>query len=175
MHGELLQASTAFYRRFTLPRVRSSGFGSYSSDLWRFHTTLLVNCERSVSLRLPGFLRLASPRKYTPWHVIQNGRCTTEAAHLSITKRFHALLTLREEFFSAFPRGTKFAIGLTTYLGLEVVVPQIRTPYPRRAIQDTFTSSHSVLTGLSPSMAPRSSGLELEKVGLKEGPATPHF
>lgn len=175
MHREPLQASTAFYRRFTLPRVRSSGFGSYSSDLWRFHTTLLVNCERSVSLRLPGFLRLASPRKYTPWHVIQNGRCTTEAAHLSITKRFHALLTLREEFFSAFPRGTSFAIGLTTYLGLEVVVPQIHTPYPRRAIQDTFTSSLSVLTGLSPSMAPRSSGLEFERVGLKEGPATPHF
>lgn len=143
MHGELLQASTKFYLRFTLPRVRSSGFGSYSSDLWRFHTTLLVNCERLVSLRLPGFLRLASPRKYTPWHVIQNGRCTAEAAHLSITKRFHALLTLREEFFSAFPRGTSFAIGLKTYLGLEVVVPQFHTPYPRRAIQDTFTSSLS--------------------------------
>lgn len=112
MHGELLQASTAFYRRFTLPRVRSSGFGSYASDSWRFHTTLLVNCERLVSLRLPGLQRLASPRTYTPWHVIQNGRCTAEAAHLSITRRFHALLTLREEFFSAFPRGTGFAIGL---------------------------------------------------------------
>ena len=175
MHGELLQASTRFYSRFALPRVRSSGFGSYSSDLWRFHTTLLVNCERSVSLRLPGLLRLASPRKYTPWHVIQNGRCTTEAAHLSITKRFHELLTLREEFFSAFPRGTSFAIGLTTYLGLEVVVPQIHVPYPRRAIQDTFTSSLPVITGLSPSMAPRSSGLNLGRVGLKEGPTTPHF
>lgn len=175
MHGELLQASTAFYRRFTLPRVRSSGFGSYSSDLSRFHTMLLVNCERLVSLRLPGFLRLASPRKYTPWHVIQNGRCTTEAAHLSITKRFHALLTLREEFFSAFPRGTGFAIGLTTYLGLEVVVPQIHTPYPRRATQEPSTSSVSSNTGLSPSMAPRSSGLDLETVGLKGGPATPHF
>ena len=119
--------------------------------------------------------RLASPRKYTPWHVIQNGRCTTEAAHLSLTRRFHALLTLREEFFSAFPRGTSFAIGLTTYLGLEVVVPQIHTPYPRRAIQEPSTSSQSSITGLSPSMAPRSSGLEFERVGLKEGPATPHF
>lgn len=175
MHGELLQASTRFYSRFTLPRVRSSGFGSYSSDLWRFHTTLLVNCERSVSLRLPGFLRLASPRKYTPWHVIQNGRCTTEAAHLSITKRFHELLTLREEFFSAFPRGTSFAIGLTTYLGLEVVVPQIHTPFPRRVIQEPSTSSLPPITGLSPSLAPRSSGLILGKVGLKGGPATPHF
>lgn len=161
MHGEPLQASTAFYRRFALPRVRSSGFGSYAGDLWRFHTTLLINCELSVSLRLPGLLRLASPRTYTPWHVIQNGRCTAEAAHLSITKRFHALFTLCEEFFSAFPRGTGYAIGLTTYLGLEVVVPQLRTPYPRRAIQDTHTSSHPSLTGLSPSLAPRSSGLKL--------------
>ena len=106
MHGELLQASTRFYPRFTLPRVRSSGFGSYAGDSWRFHTTPLTSCGRSVSLRLPELLRLASPPTYTPWHVIQNGRCTAEAAHLSITKRFHALLTLCEEFFSAFPHGT---------------------------------------------------------------------
>lgn len=136
---------------------------------------LLVNCERLVSLRLPELLRLASPRKYTPWHVIQNGRCTTEAAHLSITKRFHALLTLREEFFSAFPRGTGFAIGLTTYLGLEVVVPQIHTPYPRRAIQEPSKSSLPTITGLSPSLAPRSSGLHLGRIGRKGGPTTPHF
>ena len=53
MHGELLQASTRFYPRFTLPRVRSSGFGSCASDSWRFHTTPLVNCGLLVSLRLP--------------------------------------------------------------------------------------------------------------------------
>ena len=53
MHGELLQASTRFYPRFTLPRVRSSGFGSCSGDSWRFHTTPLVNCGLLVSLRLP--------------------------------------------------------------------------------------------------------------------------
>lgn len=128
-----------------------------------------------VSLRLPGFLRLASPRKYTPWHVIQNGRCTTEAAHLSITRRFHALLTLREEFFSAFPRGTGFAIGLKTYLGLEVVAPQFHTPYPRRANQDTTTSSLPSITGLSPSTALRSRRLDFGRGGLKDGPATPHF
>ena len=39
-----LQASTRFYPRFTLPRVRSSGFGSDLSDLWHFHTMPLVNC-----------------------------------------------------------------------------------------------------------------------------------
>ena len=167
MHRELLQASTRFYSRFTLPRVRSSGFGSYASDLWHFHTTLLVNCERLVSLRLPGIQRLALPRTYTPWHVIRNGRCTTEAAHLSITRRFHALLTLREEYFSAFPRGTRFAIGLTTYLGLEVVVPQLHAPFPRHAIQDTSTAAHPSSTGLSPSLAPRSSGLSLGRDGIK--------
>lgn len=175
MHGELLQASTRFYPRFALPRVRSSGFGSCSSDLWRFHTTLLVNCELLVSLRLPDIRRLASPRKHTPWPVIQNGRCTRERAHLSITRRFHALLTLCEEFFSAFPHGTGFAIGLTTYLGLEVVVPQFRTPFPRRAIQETCTSTCPSITGLSPSMAPRSSGLNLGLARLKTGPATPHL
>ena len=136
---------------------------------------LLVNCELLVSLRLPGFLRLASPRKYTPWHVIQNGRCTAEAAHLSITKRFHALLTLGEEFFSAFPRGTGFSIGLTTYLGLEVVVPQFHTPFPRRTIQDTSTSYLFLTTGLSPSLALRSRRLYLKRRGLKKGPTTPHF
>lgn len=132
-------------------------------------------CERLVSLRLPELLRLASPRTYTPWHVIRNGRCTAEAEHLSITRRFHALLTLREEYFSAFPRGTRFAIGLATYLGLEVVVPQFHAPFPRHAIQDTFTSFHPSSTGLSPSMAPRSSGLNFGRGRLKEGPATPHL
>ena len=174
MHGELLQASTRFYPRFTLPRVRSRGFGSYAGDSWRFHTTPLVNCGLLVSLRLPDFRRLALPHTYTPWHVIQNGRCTTEAAHLSITKRFHALWTLCEEYFSAFPHGTSFAIGLATYLGLEVVVPQLHTPFPRRAIQDTSTPALPPSTGLSPSLALRSSRLCLEKDGLKKGPATPH-
>lgn len=120
-------------------------------------------------------LRLASPHTRTPWHVIQNGRCTTEAAHLSITRRFHALFTLCEESFSAFPHGTGFAIGLTTYLGLEVVVPRIRTPFPRRATQDTYKPSFPSITGLSPSLAPRSSGLYLGKGRSKVGPATPHL
>ena len=45
MHPAPLQASTAFYRRFTLPKVRSSGFGLHPSDSWHFHTTLLASCE----------------------------------------------------------------------------------------------------------------------------------
>jgi hypothetical protein len=41
---EPLQASTKFYLCFTLPKVRSSGFGSYPSDSRHFRTTPLMNC-----------------------------------------------------------------------------------------------------------------------------------
>ena len=45
LHVEPLQASTKFYLRFTLLRVRSLGFGSYPSDSRHFHTLLLTSCE----------------------------------------------------------------------------------------------------------------------------------
>ena len=83
----LLQASTMCYHRFTLPRNRSTGFGSYPSDLRRFHTSPLVNCGLLISLRLLLF-GLVSPLRYTPWHVIQNARCTPLDAHPTITSRF---------------------------------------------------------------------------------------
>ena len=42
----------------------------------------------------------------TPWHVIQNARCTPVSAHPTITNKFQDLLTLYQEYFSAFPHGT---------------------------------------------------------------------
>ncbi len=42
LHTATLQASTRFYPRFTLPRIRSTGFGSHSSDFRHFHTLPLV-------------------------------------------------------------------------------------------------------------------------------------
>ena len=42
---EPLRASTTCYSSFTLPKGRSSGFGSDPSDFRHFHTALLVNCE----------------------------------------------------------------------------------------------------------------------------------
>ena len=51
VHPEPLQASTRFYPRFTLPRIRSTGFGSSWSDSRRFHTVLLA-CAASISLSL---------------------------------------------------------------------------------------------------------------------------
>ena len=44
LHVEPLQASTQFYPCFTLPRVRSSGFGLYPSDFRHFHTLALTCC-----------------------------------------------------------------------------------------------------------------------------------
>ncbi len=104
LHAEPLQASTPFYGGFTLPKSRSSGFGSYPRDSRRFHTASLVNCGVVLSLRVPA--TVPSPRRYTPWHVIQNGRYTSEDAYPTITARFQGLCTPRQGFFSAFPHGT---------------------------------------------------------------------
>ncbi len=54
-----------------------------------------------------------------------------------VATQFQALFTPLPGCFSAFPRGTAFAIGLGTYLGLEVGDPQLPTPNPRRGTQDT--------------------------------------
>ena len=55
-------------------------------------------------------------------------------------------------FFSAFPQGTKYAIGLEMYLGLGVDATQIQTQYPMHPTQETRKDLQShILTGLSPS------------------------
>ena len=73
LHVALLQASTEFYPRFTLPRSRSLGFRSYPSDLRHFHTSIPRKL-RSLAFALDSLFRLSLPLKYTPWHVIQNAR-----------------------------------------------------------------------------------------------------
>lgn len=105
MHVAPLRASTLFYQRFTLPRRSSTGFGSHPGDSRRFHTSSLIACGRSLSLRLP-LHGLVSPRRCTPWLVIQNERRTPEDARPTIPCRFRDLFTLCEECFSAFPHGT---------------------------------------------------------------------
>ena len=173
MHVAPLQASTPCNRRFTLPTNSSSGFGSYPSDLRHFHTSPLVNCGLLVSLRVL-FIRLPLPLRYTPWHVIQNVRYTPVGAYQSITIRFQALLTLCQEFFSAFPHGTNFAIGLDLYLGLEVDVPRLNAPFPRYTTQELVKVLNATLTGLSPSLASHSREFQITYEDQKDGPITPH-
>ena len=55
LHTKLLQASTRFYPRFTLPKYSSLGFGSYSRDLWHFDTTPLITCGILRSLWIPSY------------------------------------------------------------------------------------------------------------------------
>ena len=62
---------------------------------------------------------------------------------MAITIWFQNLFTPQQGFFSAFPHGTKYAIGLEMYLGLGVDATQIQTQYPMHPTQE--------YTGLSPS------------------------
>ena len=71
---EPLQASTPCYRRFTLPRVRSLGFGSKLCDSKAL--SYLIPCKlRIIAFALGTPLAgLPLPHNLTPWHVIRNER-----------------------------------------------------------------------------------------------------
>lgn len=71
LHVAPLQASTKNELRFTLLTASSTGFQYDPCDLWHVNTTPLVNCGKSVSLRIPS-VRLSLPHRLTPWPVIQN-------------------------------------------------------------------------------------------------------
>ncbi len=57
---EPLQASTQFYPRFTLPRARSYGFGSHSSNSRHFHTSPLIACGLVAFASAPLSVNLAA-------------------------------------------------------------------------------------------------------------------
>lgn len=110
---------------------------------------------------------------------MQNVRYTPLGAYQSITIRFQALLTLCQEFFSAFPHGTLFAIGLDLYLGLEVDVPQIRASFPRHVTQE-----HAILHTSSVYGAFTLYGITFQKIstwmygqfcGLNNTTSQPHY
>ena len=100
---------------------------------------------------------LASPQLQTPWLVFQDEwHNTSQNKRISnVTKRnlnknhsFHAMPgchhlvsgtfhPLKKGFFSAFPRGTKYTIGLEKYSELEVDASQkIHAQFPMNATQE---------------------------------------
>ena len=92
-----------------------------------------------------------------------------------VATRFQALFTPLPGYFSAFPHGTKFAIGLGTYLALEVGAPQLPTAKPSRGTQGHPLSPTRISpTGLSPSTVRHSSRLRLSGFGRARSPTTPH-
>ena len=98
---------------------------------------------------------LASPQQRTPWPVFQDGRCNTSptSPYYNVTidsfSKLHSLHAISgyhylvsgsfhppKGFFSAFPHGTKFAIGLKKYLELGVDASQIQTRFPTDPTQE---------------------------------------
>ncbi len=114
----------------------------------------------------PGLTPLGSPLPWTPRPVFQDGRrhpnpplsysrvapVSFEGFHFfraapCVAAWFQALFTPLAGCFSAFPHGTKFAIGLGTYLALEVGDPQLPTAQPSRGTLLHGASPHSLAYG----------------------------
>jgi hypothetical protein len=155
-----LRASTLFYQRFTLPRIRSTGFGSYPGDSRHFHTSALIACGCSLSLRYILYRSYLSPHRYTPWLVIQNGRYTPKMRATTIPCRFQVFsLPVKGSFQRSLT--VLFAIGLESYLRLEVVVPRIHANFQGTVLWISKAVQLPAFTGLSPSLAAHSSALQL--------------
>lgn len=118
---------------------------------------------------------LLSPLKHTPWPVIRNVRYNSEEQYHSISTRFQVLFTPCYGYFSAFHHCTAYAIGLKTYLKLEVDASQIPAQFPMSGTQDTHTPFWILFTRLSLSKVPHSKGLQLIQLRLKVSLITPHL
>ena len=81
--------------------------------------------------------------------------------------------TLSRVLFNV-PSRYLYAIGLETYLRLEVDDSQFPAPFPGSSTLDTFTACSFFATGVSPCFPARSSALHVCERGLKEGPK-PHI
>ena len=149
--------------------IRSTGFGSHPSDSRRFHTALLIACElvafaSASSCRVNLATQIHSLARYSK-RTIQ----TRRSVPFDIYKISGSFDSLSWVLFN-FPSRYLCAIGLETYLRLEVSGSQFPAPYPGSSTQDTSTSCLVIATGLSPCFAARSSALRVSKRGLKGGP-----
>ena len=168
--SEPFRASTGVSPGFTLPPPRSPGFWFHGSGSRPFGTPPLAGLNRLRACRFPyaygALTPLNSPLPWTPRPVFQDGRRNPDrlptysrVAPVSsgklhfleatpyVAARFQALFTPLPGFFSAFPHGTKFAIGLGTYLVLEVGDPQLPTAKPSRGTQASGRSPHGLAYG----------------------------
>ncbi len=136
------------------------------------HPSLLAGCcFRSES----DFSVFLSPLKCTPWPVIRNVRYNSLEQYHSILIRFQGLFTPYYGFFSAFHHSTVFAIGLETYLRLEVDASQIPCQYPMAGTQDTCTSAKKILRDCHPLRFLIPEKFVLPWLGLKASLITPHL
>ena len=142
LHVEPLQASTRFYSDFTLPRTRSSGFGSYSCDF------LALSYHSPRKLRVIGFpmdapckriilaTQINSLARYSK-RTIQRLNAVSHYSYL-VSESFHSLLRVLFNFPSLY----SYSIGLDVYLGLGVNATLIPAGYPTNSTLSTSTSSY---------------------------------
>jgi hypothetical protein len=152
-----------------MPWIRSTGFGSHPSDSRRFHTVLLIACEH-IAFASASFCQV---NLATQMHSLARySKRTTQTRRsvpfdvYEISGSFNSLLRVLFNF----PSRYSYAIGLETYLRLEVSTSQLPAPYPGSSTQDTSTACLVIATGLSPFIAAHSSALCVSKRGLKGGP-----
>ena len=177
MHGEPLQASTRFYPHFTLPWVRSSGFGSYPSDSRQVNTSPLIACG------LVGF-PTGSPFQVTLATQIHSlarySKRTTEPRRALSLYRYEAsgaFDSLVRVLFNI-PSRYSYAIGLQTYLRLGVDASRLPTQYPMRGTLELH--AHDPLTlpirGYHPlwRLFPEDFSSCQPDVGVRPNPTSPH-
>jgi hypothetical protein len=171
LHPAPLRASTALTGGFALPRARSPGFGSHGRASGPYGTRPLTGrSSRLRALRFPyAFgaepLRLGTPVNSPPRFSKRAVRPRSSPLVLPGFPGFlrgESLLSGRTRlsppgfrifslpfsgFFSAFPHGTAFAIGLGTYLALAAGVRQIPAGKPADGTQDGSNSLHGYAYG----------------------------
>lgn len=164
MHTAPLLASTRFYPRFTMLWIRSTGIGSHPSDSRHFHTALLIACE------LVAFATASSCRVNLATQMHSLARYSKRTTQILRSVPFYvyevsgSFNSLSRVLFN-FPSRYLYAIGLETYLRLEVSISQFPAPYPGSSTQDTSKACLVIATGLSPCFAARSSALCVSKRG----------
>ena len=123
-----VRPSTQFYLRFSLPMVRSPGFGSTMHYLMPY--------SDSVSLRLRQ-LDLSLQYTVTRWIVLQKARRHPEGLRLLVRTQFQVLFHSHSWVLLTFPSRYLFSIDHTTYLALEGGPPRFSQGFTCPDLLDT--------------------------------------
>lgn len=144
---------TSSYSRLAQP---ASGLIPVTSSTFTLCPTLQAATDLLLSLRLPGLNQLTSLLRQTPCPIFLNGwhdfviylsyqlltKLSFKVAPFkpcpTISIWIQALFASLPRYFSAFCHHTKFAIGLSLYLELDVNATQIPTPELKNGTQDTW-------------------------------------
>lgn len=147
--SEPVQSSTYLSTGFNLPRHRSTGFGSPSSDSRLLPTSRLAPCgvarhrfpcgspRKAVNLATERN-SLARFSKRTNRTLVPTLRVDYPFDALSVCNRLvSSSFYLSLEILFSFRSHYYCTIGLKTYLGLEVLASHLPTRYPTHGILDT--------------------------------------